>query len=108
MTRGARPAVAEALGARVDLVFAVKGMLEVLPPGQSKATGVLRLLEFLGVERERVLAFGDGENDAGMLELAGCGVAVGNAAPEARAVADVVLAETNDQGAIAVALERLL
>jgi hydroxymethylpyrimidine pyrophosphatase-like HAD family hydrolase len=53
--------------------------MQVLPLGASKGAGVSWLLDRLGVAPEAVMALGDGENDVEMLQLAGLGVAVGNA-----------------------------
>ena len=71
---------------------------EVLPPDVNKGTGVVRLLDRLGVGPEAVLACGDAENDVEMLALAGVGAAVANAQPAALAAADVVVASNADDG----------
>ena len=44
-------------------------MVEVLPQGTSKASGVRLALEVLDVDPSNVLALGDGENDVEMMEL---------------------------------------
>ncbi|KAG2437621.1 hypothetical protein HYH02_011260 [Chlamydomonas schloesseri] len=103
-----RPAAETLLAGRASLTTALTGMLEVLPLGCSKGTGVSWLLDWLGVAPEHVLALGDGENDVEMLQLAGLGVAMGNAGPKARAAADVVLERDNDQGGVADAIERFV
>ncbi|EQB45341.1 hypothetical protein CGLO_15800 [Colletotrichum gloeosporioides Cg-14] len=48
------------------------------------------LAKELGIPREEVMAIGDNGNDVSMLEFAGCGVAMGNAIDDVKAVADVV------------------
>ena len=63
--------------------------------------------ESLGIKRENVLAFGDGQNDIAMLEYAGCGCAVANASAEVRARADRVVAANSEDG-VAREIERLL
>lgn len=93
------------LGDSATLVQAVNNMLEIVPPGSSKGRGLKRLLDDLGIPAEHVLAIGDGENDVEMLQLAGIGAAVGNAADVAKAAADVVVA-TNDEDGVAEAIER--
>ena len=45
--------------------------LQLLPPGQTKAVGVGRLLKQLGVKPEQMLAIGDSESDVSTLQLAG-------------------------------------
>lgn len=104
---GYRDAVARQLGDRVTLVQALADMLEVLPPGASKGAGLRSVLEDLGVDPAHVMAIGDGENDVEMLRLAGLGVAVGNAMPQAKAAADVVVA-SNDEDGVAEAVERFV
>ena len=44
------------------------------------------------------IAFGDGRNDLEMLETVGTGVAMDNAVPEAKAVADEICPDVNDDG----------
>lgn len=58
----------------------------------------LQYIESLGISREETIAFGDGENDMGMLRYAGIGVALGNAEEEVKAAADYVTADIDDQG----------
>jgi magnesium-transporting ATPase (P-type) len=59
----------------------------------------------MDVKPEEVLALGDAENDIEMLQLAGIGVAMGNAHEKLKAVADYVVA-TNDEDGVAEAVER--
>lgn len=85
---------------------AVPTMLEWLPEGCSKAMGVSKLCEAMGIDPfTELLAIGDAENDAGMLKMASIGVAVGNACPIAQDAADFLLQETNDQGGAGAAME---
>jgi Cof subfamily protein (haloacid dehalogenase superfamily) len=85
----------------------IPDMLEVLPSQASKGAALKTLLKQLGVAPENVLAMGDGENDIEMLELAGVGVAVGNADQRLKDVADHVVA-TNDEDAVANVLEKFV
>ncbi len=96
------------LGASIRLVQAgLPQMLEILPPGGSKGAALRVLLERLNIPAEQVMAMGDAENDMEMLELAGIGVAVGNADPRLKAVAQAVVA-TNDDDGVAEAIERFV
>lgn len=88
---------------------AIPSMLELLPAGCSKALGVQKLCEVLGVDPStQLLALGDAENDVGMLQMASVGVAVGNGCELAKEAADVVLEETHDEGGAGLAIEVLL
>jgi hypothetical protein len=68
--------------------------VEFLRPEASKGTGLALLCEHLGVDMAEMVAFGDGDNDKEMLQLAGIGVAMQNAKAAAKEAADVVLEVT--------------
>lgn len=102
-----RAALRELVGARATVLQAVPEFIEVVPPHTSKGAGVTAVLGLLGIAPENVLAIGDGENDVEMLALAGIGVAMGNAHPRARQVADAVVAN-NDGCGVAEAIERFV
>lgn len=82
------------------------GFIELCPPGVDKATGLATAAAAVGVEPAEALVFGDMPNDVPMFEWAGWRrVAVANAHPEVRAVADDVTL-TNDEDGVAVWLRR--
>lgn len=85
----------------------VPQMVEVLPAGASKGAALKALLRDLRIDPQHVLALGDGENDVEMVQMAGIGVAVGNADPHLKAVADHVVA-TSDADGVAEAVERFV
>jgi Cof subfamily protein (haloacid dehalogenase superfamily) len=62
-------------------------ILDLVPPGVSKGSALERLAARLGVDRKETMAIGDNWNDVGMLEWAGQGIVMANAAPELRALA---------------------
>lgn len=71
--------------------------IEVTAGGVSKGSALLWLGEYLKIQPEEMIAFGDSGNDIDMLRAAGIGVAMDNAEEEAKAVADyVTLANTED------------
>uniref|UniRef100_A0A5B7AM20 Sugar-phosphatase n=1 Tax=Davidia involucrata TaxID=16924 RepID=A0A5B7AM20_DAVIN len=100
-----RPYWAEATRDRATVVQAVPDMLEIVPPGSSKGSGVRMLLDHLGVTAKEIMAIGDGENDVEMLELASLGIALSNGSEKAKAVADVIGA-SNDEDGVADAIYR--
>lgn len=73
----------------------------------SKGTSLTFLCSYLGISPEETIAFGDGENDISLLKAAGLSIAMGNAAPEAKDIADYVTASNNENG-IVTALNRFL
>lgn len=90
----------------VYVTSSVPQLLEISYKDAGKASAMRFLLEHLGLERETLAAFGDGDNDKDLLCLAGLGVAVGNAVPGCKAAADRVTG-SNDEDGVAVELERL-
>jgi Cof subfamily protein (haloacid dehalogenase superfamily) len=82
--------------------------IEICPPGVDKATGLAVVADSLGVDPRDVLVFGDMPNDVPMFEWAGWSrVAVANAHPTVRALADEVTS-SNDRDGVAIYLDRLL
>ena len=75
-----------------------KGAVMMLPPGASKGTGLLKVLNELGYSPHNVIAFGDGENDRSFFEQAELTVAVANATPSIQQIADIVLSKPNGIG----------
>jgi Cof subfamily protein (haloacid dehalogenase superfamily) len=99
-------ALAEHVGIEGDLTYSTNnGLIEVVPLGVSKATGVDEVARPLGIVAADVVAFGDMPNDVPMLRWAGLGVAMGNAHLDAVAAADEVTATNADDG-VARVLER--
>jgi Cof subfamily protein (haloacid dehalogenase superfamily) len=82
--------------------------LEFSAPNVNKATALAAVAEELGVAQARVLAFGDGNNDAAMLAWAGLGVAMPHAHPAARAAADRVGPDGDPETALARAVAMVL
>jgi hypothetical protein len=83
-------------------------ILDLLPKGVSKGWALEKLAARLGVDRRETMAIGDNWNDVEMLEWAGQGVVMGNAAAELRAMAKSrgwQQAPTNDEDGVAVVLE---
>ncbi len=72
--------------------------IECLPLGIDKGSALEELAGHLGIPMKDVIAFGDSNNDVGMLEKAGIGVAMGNAEESIKAVADYTTASNNDDG----------
>ena len=70
--------------------------LEVMPLGTSKAVGLQKLVDLLGIQMEQVIAFGDYDNDAALLAAAGLGIAVANATDNVKNNADLVIGPCSD------------
>lgn len=68
----------------------------------SKAEALRFLMEKLNVNREELMACGDSPNDEDMIKFAGFGVAMGNALPEVKDIADYVTLSNEEEGVAAV------
>ncbi|MBT2397508.1 HAD family hydrolase [Streptomyces sp. ISL-100] len=97
----------QTVGSLVDVVMAGAGVVELLPLGLSKATGLSLAARRLGLKAADTIAFGDMPNDIPMFGWAAHGVAMANAHDELKAVAHESTA-SNDGDGIAVVLEQLL
>ena len=73
----------------------------------SKAAALERLGALLNIQREEMIAMGDGANDLELLAYAGLGVAMGNASPLVKKQADAVTV-TNDEDGVAEVIEKYL
>lgn len=96
-----------ALSEQMEVFRSAPFFLELPPKGIDKAQSLQRLLTHLGLERESLMAFGDGFNDLSMIQFAGQGVAMANAVEEVKSIADFVTT-SNEEDGIAHALEQLL
>ncbi|WP_449538724.1 Cof-type HAD-IIB family hydrolase [Ferdinandcohnia sp. Marseille-Q9671] len=72
--------------------------VDVIPSGGSKAKGIEKVIEKLGVSKEHIYAFGDGLNDIEMLSTIQNSVAMGNGEDEVKAVAKHVTKSVEDDG----------
>lgn len=81
--------------------------LEFTRAGVSKGTALHRLAALLDIEPSATMAIGDSENDLAILEAAGIGVAMDNAAPVVRKHADYITASNTADG-VAAAIEHFI
>jgi len=81
--------------------------LEIMSPGSSKWHALSVLLQAEGIAPEQVISIGDEINDLEMIRHAGLGVAMGNAIPAVKAVADHVTL-SNEEDGVAHVVEQFL
>jgi hypothetical protein len=93
-------------GGEVNVTKSDPEYLEFMARGVDKGTALPVLAEHYGLKAEEVLAMGDADNDLLLLAEAGLGVAVANARDGVKAVARRVTSRTNNEGAVAEAVER--
>ena len=101
------PRVKAAMGKNFSIYRSEPFFLEILPRGIDKAQSLARLLEILGLDKERMIACGDGYNDLTMIKFAGLGVAMENAVLPVRKAADYITMSNNDDG-IAHVVEKFM
>lgn len=93
----------EPVANEVSSMFTAPFYYEFTPKGVNKSTALHGVLQKLGIAPGEMMAFGDAQNDAEMLDLAGMGVAMGNADNNLKAIADYITA-SNDKDGIAHAV----
>ena len=71
---------------------------DILPSGGSKATGIEKVLERMGISFENAVAFGDGINDMEMLQAVGTSVAMGNGHEKVKAIATHIADHVDNDG----------
>jgi len=81
--------------------------LEVVKQGINKATGIDRVAKYYNIPQERIIAFGDENNDLEMLQYAKYGIAMGNGIKDVKEIAYDVT-KTNEEDGVAYYLEKLL
>ena len=73
----------------------------------TKESAIRKISDYCFVPLNEIIAFGDDAPDIGMLQLCGLGIAMGNAIPDVKAAADLVIG-SNDEDGIARYLEQNL
>lgn len=90
--------------AEFDFIRSENIFFELLPKNINKGKVLQVLSNYLKIDIQNTLAIGDYDNDISMIKLAGVGVAVANASPNAKAVADHITVSNNEH-AIAKVIE---
>jgi hydroxymethylpyrimidine pyrophosphatase-like HAD family hydrolase len=91
---------ADLVQGRCGKFFSHYWLLEYCPLSAHKGLGMMTLCKRLNIDPAEVVAMGDYSNDVTMIKEAGVGVAVANANPDVRAVADYITKASNDENAI--------
>lgn len=76
--------------------------LEIMPQNIDKAHSLGKLLSSIGLTADQMICCGDGYNDITMIESAGLGVAMANAQPAVKEVADYITLSNDDDGILHV------
>jgi peptidyl-prolyl cis-trans isomerase B (cyclophilin B) len=90
----------------VRLVRWHENAYDIVPKTGSKANGIAKVLESMGLTKDELLVFGDELNDIEMFKYAGLAVAMGGANETLKPLADFVTKRVEEDG-IKYALEQL-
>lgn len=92
---------------KYTIVRSAPFFLEFLNKEVNKGVGVETLATSLGIKKEEVICIGDAGNDIHMVEYAGLGVAMSNAFPELKDVADYITF-SNDEDGVAHVIDKFI
>lgn len=93
------------LQGRINVFRSEPYFLELVPQGIDKALSLAVLLEQTQIQREEIIAIGDGYNDLSMIRFAGVGIAMENAQAPVKIAADYITL-SNDEDGVAEAVEK--
>ncbi|ARF18270.1 Cof-type HAD-IIB family hydrolase [Sporosarcina ureae] len=82
-------------------------IIEIVRHGLNKAVGIDAVSKWMNVPQDRIIAFGDEDNDLEMIDYAGTGVAMGNAIDRLKSIADEITDTNNEDGISRILEERL-
>lgn len=82
-------------------------IIEIVHKGLSKAVGIDYIAKEMGIPRERIIAFGDEDNDLEMIEYAGIGVAMSNGIDDLKTIANEITLSNNEDGIAKFLQDRL-
>ena len=80
--------------------------LEILPKTAGKGNALLYLTEYLGLDKKKTMAFGDGMNDESMIRMCAYGVAMKNAAGALKEKADFITEKDNNEDGVGDFIEK--
>jgi Cof subfamily protein (haloacid dehalogenase superfamily) len=99
--------IPETVSSKYTIVRSEPFFLEFLHKSVNKGAGVEALAQNLNIKQEEVICIGDAGNDIHMVKYAGLGVAMGNAFPELKRVANFIT-KTNDQNGVAHVINKFI
>jgi Cof subfamily protein (haloacid dehalogenase superfamily) len=92
------PTIPESIHDHFNVVQSQPHILEFLPKGVDKSVGLKHLLNHFDMNYSNLMAFGDADNDLGMIKVAADGVVMENGLPEVKTVADHITTSNDDDG----------
>lgn len=82
----------------IYVTSSIEQLIEISNAQAGKHSGVKFIMNLLGLKREEIAAFGDGDNDVDMLKFVGTGIAVANASVSCKEAADMITKHHEEDG----------
>ena len=95
-------------GLPLNYASGIPNNYEISPLGVNKGVGLEKLCEVTGISMSQTIAVGDEGNDLAMIQVAGLGVAMGNASDAVIEAADAMTADCDHDGVAEVIKNCLL
>ncbi len=92
----------------VDFIRSELKFYEMLPVGNSKGSALTAYRKLPGMEEYQFIGFGDYDNDIEMLKAADLAVCPANAAESVKAISDLILSRTCEEGAASELIDKIL
>lgn len=92
---------------KIKVTSSVKDNLEINSINANKGNGLKKLTKLIDIDLKETVAIGDNNNDVEMLEMAGIGIAMGNASEEIKMKADFIALNNDENGAAKAILQIL-
>ena len=80
-------------------------MYDIMAKGVNKGYALKQLGEYLGINSDSIMTFGDNENDISMIRYAGKGIAMNNSSDEIKRHANFIT-KTNDENGVEFAIDK--
>ena len=81
--------------------------IDIIAADASKLHGIVEVAKLLGIQTHEMIGVGDGYNDFPLLMACGLKVAMGNAVPELKAIADFIAPSVDEDG-VATVIEKFI
>lgn len=82
--------------------------IEFVNKGMTKVKAIELLLNKIDIDKENVVAIGDGDNDIDMIKYVGCGIAMLNSPEIVKENADIVTKYSNNEDGVYYAIKEIL
>lgn len=93
---------------KLELVYSSNELLEIIPYNSGKGNSIRTICELLNVPIENSLAAGDMNNDISMIKASGIGIAMKNATPALKEIADIITVNDNNHDGLVPILEKYI